>query len=223
MKKSVFCQQRIFTAFLCAFFLFTSGSYAQTYNDGTIEYDVILAGNADPETFSMFQNAYMILYIRGHHTRTEIHTSLGNTITLYDENKGDAVILNEYGNQRVMVRLSPDQYKKVNKKYLNPTITPLKEEKTISNYKCKTSKLKFQDGSSFVIYYSTDLKFQTVYNGIPVILEGFPFEYESDMGGIKVRYKVRKIKLDAVSSNLFVIPEEGYREVKFEEIYKNDL
>jgi hypothetical protein len=222
MKLSVFCRLQKLTSFFCFFvFFIVSGVYAQTYNDGTIEYDVTLAGDADPETSRMFQNAFMILFIRGHHTRTEIHTSLGNTITLYDENKGDAVILNEYGNQRVMVRLSPDQYKKVNNKYLNPTIIPLKEVKTISNYKCKTSQLKFQDGSSFVIYYSSDLKFQTLYNGIPIVLDGFPFEYESDMGGIKVRYKVRKITLDAVSANLFIVPEEGYRELKFEEIYKN--
>lgn len=203
-------------------FLFISSyTNAQTYNDGKIEYDVMLAGDADTATVSLFQNAYMILYIRGYQTRTEVHTNLGTTTTIYDEKKGTAVILNEYGNQHVMVRLSSDQYKIANKKYQNPVVTPLKDAKTINGYQCKSAQLKFQDGSSFLVYFAPDLKFHTAYNGFPAILNGFPFEYESDMSGVKVKYKIRKIKLDAIPANLFSIPEEGYREVKFEEIYKN--
>ena len=92
---------------------------AQTYNDGTIEYDVFLIGNKDSLSAQFLKNAYMVLYIRGHQSRSELHTSLGSTTTIYDEKNGNAIILNEYGGQRIMVRLSSDQYQSIHKKYRN--------------------------------------------------------------------------------------------------------
>jgi hypothetical protein len=205
---------------LLIFFVFPLFCQAQTYNDGIIEYDIILSGDADTLSSRLFKNAYMILYVRGQQTRTELHTSLGNTITIYDEKKGNAVILSEYGGQRVMVRLSPDQYKSANKKYLHPVVTYSDKGKVIYGFDCKTAQMKFSDGTSFYVYISPEIKFQTLYNGLPAILQGFPLEYESDLDGLKVIYKVRKIKKDAVIANLFTVPDEGYREVKFEDIYK---
>jgi hypothetical protein len=205
---------------LLNFFVFPFFSKAQTYNDGTIEYDIILSGDTDTLSARLFKNAYMILYVRGQQTRTELHTSLGNTITIYDEKKGNAVILSEYGGQRVMVRLSPEQYKSANNKYLNPVVTYSDKGKTIYGFECKSAQMKFSNGTSFNVYISPEIKFQTLYNGLPAVLEGFPLEYESDLEGLKVIYKVRKIKKDAITANLFMVPDEGYREVKFEEVYK---
>jgi hypothetical protein len=167
-----------------------------------------------------FKNAYMRLYIRGQQTRSELHTGLGNTTTIYDEKKGNAVMMNEYGGQHVLVRLSTEQYKLINKKYANSTIENLADLKTVYGYTCKSARIKFNKGSEFKVYYTADLKFQTVYNGIPTVLDGFPMEYESEIEGLKVTYKVRNIKLDAVTANLFDIPDGGFREIRFEEIYK---
>jgi GLPGLI family protein len=208
-------------AFLLILNLLSPGnSIAQTYNDGTIEYDIILDGLRDSNAIRIFKNAYMVLYIRGHQTRSELHTSMGITTTIYDEKNGGAVILNEYGNQRVMLRLSSDQYKLVNKKYRDVSIELLKDTKNVNGYICKSASIKIKGGLGYLVYYSPVLKFQTLYNGLPVVMDGFPMEYESEIEGMKVIYKVRKISLDAVTANLFDLPSSGYREVKFEEIYK---
>ena len=187
------------------------------YNDGYVQYSVNIAEASNPEYVKYFKDAVMKIYIRGMHTRTELRTALGNTITIFDKQTGAAIVLNEYGDQKILIRMTAEQFNQSNSKYLNPVIEQSAEEKKINGYLCKHAKVKFADGSIFSIYFSPDLEFNNTYYGIPVELEGFPLEYESKIGNMKVVYKAEKISLDPVSINLFQVPEAGYREMKYEE------
>lgn len=200
----------------------TKALHAQpVYNDGFVQYSVNIADAAKPEYVQYFKDAVMKIYIRGMHTRTELSTALGNTITLFDKQTGAAVVLNEYGDQKMLIRMTNEQFKQSNAKYLNPVIEINTQEKQIHGYQCKHAKVIFEDGSFFSIYFSPNLKFNNTYYGIPVELDGFPLEYESKIGDMKVVYKAEKISTDPVSSNMFDIPESGYREMKYEEMPKN--
>jgi GLPGLI family protein len=208
-----------FPLFLCL--LLTHFTYAQpVYNDGMIEYSVSVAGNKNAGYAAYLQDASMQLYIRGMHTRSELKTGLGTTITILDQQVGSAVILNEYGGQKIMLNLKPEEYKKANSKYDNPSIEYIDSTKTINGYKCMLAKVKFSDGRVFSIYYTVELKFHCRHFDIPVEIKGLPLEYEAEIGGSKVIYQARQISTSPVSAGLFDIPKSGYREMKFDEMPK---
>lgn len=190
------------------------------FNDGQILYSINIVGSDNPTYVSYFKDATMKLYIRGMQTRTELKTALGNTITIYDKQTGNAVILNEYGDQKMMVKMNKEQFKLANKKYENPSIEYLSETKMIHGYKCSLTRVKFSNGNVFSVYYSVDLNFHNNYFGLPVELKGFPLEYESEIGGVKVLYKAQSVSTGPVTAALFDLPTSGYREMKFEEMPK---
>jgi GLPGLI family protein len=191
------------------------------YNDGLVSYDVTIAGSDNPTYLAYFKDASMKLYLRGMKARSELKTALGSTTTIHDKQTGNAVILNEYGDQKIMVKMNAAQYKQVNKKYENPEVEYLNETKIINGYKCSLVKVKFSGGNTFSVFYAPELNFQNNYFGLPVELKGFPLEYEAEIGGVKVLYKANTISTGAVQAALFDLPTSGYREMKFEEMPKN--
>jgi hypothetical protein len=64
------------------------------------------------------------------------------------------------------------------------------------------------------------LNFHNNYFGLPVELKGFPLEYESEIGGVKVLYKAQSVNTGPVTAVLFDLPTSGYREMKFEDMPK---
>jgi hypothetical protein len=209
--------------FLTLSFFFTFlvlNAFSQpVYNDGAIEYSVSVVGS-DLNTNEYFKNIIMKFYLRGTQTRSELYTSIGNTVTIHDNQTGSAVLLNDYGSQKIMVRMNADQYKQANKIYENPIIETTTDVKIISGYKCVLNIVKFSDGKVFNIYTSSDLRFQNNYYGIPVKLNGFPLEYESEIGGVRVVYKATSVNTNPLPAGIFDTPTSGYREMKFEEMKK---
>jgi GLPGLI family protein len=194
---------------------------AQTvYNDGLIQYSISVVEGSNTASLQYLKGATLKFYIRGMQTRSELNTTLGSTTTILDQQTGGAVVLSDYGDQKIMVRMNSEQYKQTNKKYLNPLVEIQKDQKSIKGYDCKLAKVKFLDGNTISVYYTPDLKFLNSYYGIPVQVDGFPLEYEAKIGNINVLYRAEKISTDPVSASLFNIPNTGYREMKFEEMPK---
>jgi hypothetical protein len=79
----------------------------------------------------------------------------------------------------------------------------------------------FQDGQSMIVFYSTDLIFQSSFNGISLKLPGFPLEYESDMGGVKVTYRAKQVSTRTVPASQFDINTDNYKEINYKELRKN--
>ena len=195
-------------------------SYSQKiFNDGTVEYSISVAGSGSAMN-DYFKDATMKLYLRGMQSRSDLKTAMGNTTTIYDNQSGNAVMLNEYGGQKILVRMNAEQYKQINKKYENPSIEQTSDAKVINGYKCVLTKIVFSDGKIFSIYNSTELNFHNNYYGIPVKLNGFPLEYESEIGGIRVVYKAKSVDTNPVAAGIFDIPQAGYREMNFDEMPK---
>jgi hypothetical protein len=210
---------RLFFLFCFALILHSQSFSQKVYNDGTVEYSVSLVGsNATMNEY--FKNATMKLYLRGMQTRSDLKTAMGNTVTIHDNNSGSAVMLNDYGGQKILVRMNSEQYKKMNKKYENPSLENTTVTKIINGYKCVLTKIKFPDGNIMSVFISSDLKFHNSYFGIPVKLSGIPLEYESEIGGLKVVYKAVSVNTNPVAAGMFDVPTTGYREMKFEEMPK---
>jgi GLPGLI family protein len=192
------------------------------YNEGTVTYNIVVStGNTETKAADLLDGAVMRLYVKGMQTRTDLKSILGTTITLHDARSGAAVVLNEYGDQKIMIRMNKDEYEDRNKKFSGLKFELKNETKTILGYTCKLAVVTLTDGTTFRVFYAPDLVFQNKNYGQQFqSLPGFPLEYESELGKMKVTYVAEKVLFDPITAAFFDIPKTGYREMSYEEVKK---
>jgi len=207
--------------FTLLFFLaFSIGAMAQKkFSEGIIAYDIVInTGSEKPRAADFFDGATSTVYLKGAKSRTEMVSSLGTQSTIVDGVKGEVFILKEYGEQKYLIKLTPANWKEANKQNDNVQFTYTDETKTILGYKCTKAIGKLADGSTFTVWYTTDLlpennDFQYGNKSLP----GLAMEYESIMGNLKVTYTVSKITTGAVPAVKFDLPKTGFRVLTYEE------
>ena len=145
-------------------------------------------------------------------------SSLGTQSTIIDAAKGAITILKEYGEQKYMIKLTPADWKDANKKYENVSFTQTDETKTIAGNTCKKAIGKLVDGTTFTVWYTTELApenkdFQYATKSLP----GLAMEYETNLGSMKVTYTVSKISFAPVAAAKFDLPKAGFRVLTYAE------
>ena len=194
----------------------------QAYGEGTVSYNIVVnTGNNQTKAADLLDGATQKIYFKAVNTRTELTSVLGKTITLHDSKAGNAVVMNEYGEQKILIRLTKADYDDRNSKYAGIQFELLPETKKILGYNCKLAIAKLKDGSTFKVFYTTELVFQNKDYGEQFKnLPGFPLEYESELGKNKVTFIADKVSFDPVPSAMFDTPKTGYREMTYDEIKK---
>src|SRR5690242_18354040 len=132
--------------------LFAVPSRAQKkFTEGTISYDIVInTGSDKPKNADYLDGATVASYVKGNKSRTEMVSALGTLTTIYDGDKHAITILKEFGEQKYMITLTPDDWKDANKKYegIVYTYDPV-AEKTILGYKCKKATGTLTDGTTY--------------------------------------------------------------------------
>lgn len=192
-------------------------------SEGTISYDIVInTGTDKPQVADFLDGATSAVYIKGPKTRTEMVSPLGTQSTIIDGTKNTIVILKEYGEQKYLINLKPEDWKDANKKYEDVSFTyDNSASKTILGYKASKAIGKLKDGTTFTVWYTTDLlpenkDFQYANKDLP----GLALEYETNMGNLKVTYTVSKISFSPVPAAKFDIPKSGYRMLTYNESKK---
>ncbi|MBX3239296.1 MAG: hypothetical protein KIT80_18585 [Chitinophagaceae bacterium] len=194
---------------------------AQTVlSEGTIVYfTTVQTGSKEPQLADMFDGVTTTIFLRGNQSRTEMVTPLGTTVTLQNNATGTGAVLKEFGNQKIMIQMNRNDWQEMNKKYEGIVFVDQPgDTKKIAGYECKKATAKLKDGSSFTVYYTTELisenkDYDYQFKNLP----GFPLEYESSVGNYKVRYTASRISFDPVPVQKFALPKSGYRQLTFEE------
>jgi GLPGLI family protein len=187
--------------------------------EGTISYDIVInTGSAKPQAADFLDGATSTVYISGNKTRTEMVSSLGTQSTIMDAAKGAITILKEYGEQKYMIKLTPADWRDANKKYENVSFTQTDETKTIAGYNCKKAIGKLADGTTFTVWYTTELapenkEFQYATKNLP----GLAMEYETNLGSMKVTYTVSKVSFSPVAAAKFDLPKASFRVLTYAE------
>ena len=194
----------------------------KTLSEGTIVYDItVQTGSKEPQLADMFDGVTTTLYLKGSQSRIEMITPLGSTITLKDAKSNTGVVLKEYGNQKLLIHMTKDDWGDLDKKYAGITFAPQNETKNISGYSCQKAIAKLKDGTSFIVFYTKELVTENKdYDYQFKSLPGLPLEYESSVGNLKVKYTASKITFDPVPVQKFNIPVSGYRELTYQESTK---
>lgn len=187
--------------------------------EATIAYDIVInTSNDKPQAADLLDGATSVIYLKGNSSRSEMVSSLGTQATIIDGKTGDVAILKEYGDQRYMIKMTPDNWKQSNKKYEGVTFSYFEEYKTISNYKCQKAVGTLADGTTFTVYFTRDLvpvnkDFQYLNKNLP----GLAMQYEAGMGKMIVTYTVSNINLNPVPQAKLDIPKSGFRVMTYEE------
>ena len=187
--------------------------------EGTLVYDMsIQTGNAVPQKGDALDGATTTVYLKGNNSRTEMVSVLGNETTIHNAKTGAAVILKEFSGQKLMIKLTRENWEAKNKAYQDISFSLTGETKTIAGYPCKKAIAKMSDGKSFAVYYSPDLvPANKEYDPTFANLPGLAMEYEIESGKMKFKYTLSKISYEAVQIAKFDFPTSGYRVMTYEE------
>jgi GLPGLI family protein len=190
--------------------------------DITIVYDaVITTGAAEPKLADAFDGATTSVFLKGNLSRSEMVSALASFTTIYDEKTGAAVVMQEVGGQKLLIRMTAADWKDRNRKYDGIKFTTTAETKTLAGYTCKKAIAQLKDGSSFVVFYTPDIVPENDrYNAQFTGLNGLPLEYELTQGKLNIKYVVSQVNLNPVPVSKFDIPKTGYREMTYEESKK---
>ena len=185
----------------------------------TLVYDAaITSGSPQPKMADAFDGATTTVYLKGNLSRSEMVSALFSSATIHDSRTGSAVVLREVSGQKLLIRLTPDNWTQKNKRYDGITFTNTTETKQIAGYNCIKAEAHLADGSTFIVYYTPEIIPENKdYDYQFRSLNGLPLEYELSQGRLKIKYTVSKINLNPVPASRFDVPKTGYREMTYEE------
>ena len=217
--------KRVFTiaAFTIGLIVSSLPLFAQKkLTEATISYDILInTNNSTPQAADLLDGAVSIIYLKGNSSRSEMISSLGTQSTIVDGKTGNVTILKDYGEQKYMISMTPDNWKQSNRKYEGITFTFENEFKTIAGYNSQKATGKLADGSTFTVYFTKDLlpvnkDFQYLNKNLP----GLALQYEASFGKLLVTYTVSNINFNPVPIAKFDLPKAGYRVMTYEESRK---
>ena len=190
----------------------------------TLVYDAsVTTGSKEPKLADAFDGATTTVYLKGNLSRSEMVSALFSSTTIHDSKTGTAVVLREVSGQKLLIRMTAENWAEKNKRYDGMTFTNTNETKTIAGYNCIKAEAKLSDGTTFTVYYTTEIVPENKeYDYQFRSLNGLPLEYELVQGKLTIKYTVSKINMNPVPASKFDIPKTGYREMTYEESKKSN-
>lgn len=205
--------------FLFCLFSGFSSNGQKVLTEGTLVYNMsVESGVGEPKMADMFDGATTTIYLKGNQSRSELVSSLGSEATLYNASTGTGVILKDYSGQKLMITLTSQNWEENNKKYEGITFENTGDIATISGFNCKKAIAKLKNGTSFIVFYTTDVSVSNKsYDAQFKTLPGLAVQYEMQTGKMKFKFTLSKINYGNVPSSKFEIPKSGYRVLSYEE------
>jgi len=197
----------------------TSAKAQRNITEATITYDMqIQTGNTNQQSGDALTHATVTTYLKGNNSHTEIVSTLGKEITIYNSKSNNGVILKEFSGQKLMITLTRDNWLTKNKMYRNINFELTAETKIIAGFNTKKAIAKMADGKTFEVYYTPELmpankEYDPTFSNLP----GLAIQYEIESGKMKFKYTLAAINYDPVSVSLFDFPVSGYRVMTYEE------
>ena len=209
---------RIPVLLIALFALFAKANAQRSIAEATIVYDMVIQNGSGVQSGNALAGATTTVYLKANNSRTDVVSALGKEVTIFNSKANSAVILKEFSGQKLMIKLTLDNWVAKNKIYRNINFELTGESKAIAGYSTKKAIAKMADGKTFEVYYTPELvtsnkEYDPTFSGLP----GLPVQYEIESGGKKFIYTLSKINYDAVQVSLFDFPTSGYRVMTYEE------
>jgi len=202
---------KVFIMLIGLFIVIASANAQRSIAETTIVYDMEIESGNGSQAGGAFTGATTV-YLKGNNSRTDMVTSLGKEVTIYNSKTNNAVILKEFSGQKLMITLTKENWAAKHKMYSSIKFELTNETKTIAGYNTKKAIANMPDGKTFGVYYNPELvpankDYDLTFNTLP----GLPVQYEIESGKMKFKYTLSKINYDPVQVSLFDFPTIGYR------------
>lgn len=212
--------KKIYIAGFTIMTLFSTSLFAQRkLTEATISYDIVInTSNKTPQAADLLDGATSVIYLKGSSSRSDMVSSLGTQATIIEGKTGEVTVLKDYGDQKYMIKMTPENWRESNRKYEDVTFTYYDEYKDIQGYRSQKALGKLPDGNTFIVYFTRDLvpsnkDFQYLNRNLP----GLAMQYEATLGKMMVTYTVSAINFNPVPQTKFDLPRSGYRIMTYEE------
>ena len=215
-------KKRIIILFLSLTGLLINAQAQRKVSELTLVFDAsISSGSKEPKMADALDGHSKTIYLKGNMSRVEMVSALLSSSTIHDSKTGSSVVLKEVSGQKLLIRMSPDNFAEINKRYDGISFTNTDDTKAIAGYNCIKAVAKLPDGTTFTVYYTPDVVPENKeYDYQFKNLNGLPLEYELVQGKLTIKYTVSKINMNPVPASKFDIPKTGYREMTYEESKK---
>jgi len=196
-----------------------SGTTPRRLSEATITYSVaIRTSNAEPRAADLMDGAQNIVYLKGNLSRSDLKSALGYQSTVVDAKTGEAAVIKEYGEQRYLIRMTPEEWRSSNKAYDSVRYQFTGITKLIAGYSCEQAIGTWNDGNFYTVFFTRSLQpvnheFQYLNRQLP----GLALEYQAKLGKGELTYTATSISFDPVPHQQFELPTSGYRVMTYEE------
>jgi hypothetical protein len=187
------------------------------------DYSVVTLTSGSEKTGGV-PGALHTVYIKGSKSRSEMTDSLFSSTTIFDGSTGTAVILKEVSGQKLLIRMSPQNWLEKNSLYDGILFKNTTENREIAGYKCIKAIGNTRTGTTITVWYTREvIPDNKEYAPEFRSLEGLPLEYTMTRGNVEIRYRAARINFNPVPASKFDIPRVGYREMRYEDVRKSNI
>ncbi|MBX5439834.1 MAG: hypothetical protein IRZ29_09865 [Thermoflavifilum sp.] len=209
--------------FLCTQAFIPNAFSQKVFTDGTIYYTIkVDAPDNNQQLANTFQGSSYTLYVKGKWRRIDMNLNMMKQQIYINTQDSTYTFLIETMGNKYMIKLTAEQLRKRPNPYHDISFTDAQGSKVIAGYPCKLAIAHLPDGSTFPVYYTTQLIPEGDYSADQMFtgLKGFPLEYQMTVQHLKMTITAEKVDLSPVPMSTFDIPTSGYREVSPDEFMR---
>ena len=196
------------------FFVVIPSIAQKRFSEGTIVFKVATFVDG----IKIGEDARAVQMTKGGHLRSEMSSSIGKTITIFDAREGKGAVIRELGSQKILVPLSRENWAETNAKFQDLTYAFLKDSMELIGFKCSRANAMLKDSTVMNVFYTREISTEN-----PEVdsqfgtLPGMVLEFSYTKGNTMVVYTATSINFDPVPIQKFDVPSSGYRVLSYEE------
>jgi GLPGLI family protein len=187
------------------------------FSEGTIVFKVATFVDG----IKIGEDARAVQMTKGGHLRSEMSSSIGKTITIFDAREGKGAVIRELGSQKILVPLNRENWAETNAKFQDLTYAFLKDSMELIGFKCSKANAMLKDSTVMNVFFTREISTEN-----PEVdsqfgtLPGLVLEFSYTKGNTMVVYTATSINFDPVPIQKFDVPSSGYRVLSYEESKK---
>ncbi len=218
--------KRIMTAIAVVAFTFNvyQAIAQEKLKEGKITFDISInnAEETNDQILAMMPKD-MVVYFKDGRSRGEMDMMGGKVISITDSKAGETITLMDMMGKKQAIKTTKSDAENEKKSEGDYDVKITDETKTIAGYKCKKAIINFKDKKAnegtTIIWFTNELEATNSEKYSWKGIDGYMMEFSVDQRGLGMKFSCTEVKKQAVSDDLFEIPE-GYTIMTTEEMKK---
>jgi len=201
------------------FFAFAPSIAQKRFSEGTIVFKV----STFVDGIMIADEATAVQMTKGGHLRSEMSSSIGKTITIFDTREGKGAVMRELGSQKILIPLNRENWAETNAKFQNLDYVFSKDSMELIGFKCSKANAILKDSTFIGVFFTREISTENPEIDVQFgALPGMALQFSYTKGNTMVVYTATSINFDPVPIQKFDVPSSGYRVLSYEESKKGN-